>query len=117
MPNFFRLSVIDQVGNEFHALVAELAGDPHAKRPAVAYWKFIAIHPIGEKSLRMRCIGHINAVPPVGLDREVDNVSGLREDSNNIQHVRERYSDPLGYIRPALFTRQLSDLAARWVSS
>jgi hypothetical protein len=33
----------------------------------------------------MRCIGHVDAIPPVGLDREVDNVSGLRMDSHDIQ--------------------------------
>ena len=54
----------------------------------------------------MQCIGHIDAFPPVGLDREVDNVSGLRVDSHEVQDVGERHADPLGDIRPALFARQ-----------
>src|ERR1700737_2162281 len=37
-------------------------------------------------------------------------------DPGDIQNVGERHADPLGYIRPALFTRQLSDLAARRVA-
>src|ERR1700684_2875342 len=79
-----------QVSDEFHVLVAELAGEPHTKRAAVAHGKFIAIQPIGEKSLRM--------------------------DSHNIQYVGERHADPLGYIRPAFFTRQVSDLTARRIA-
>src|SRR3977135_2896289 len=66
-----------QVGDVFHALVAELAGESQPKRPAVADWEFIAIHPIGDKSLRMQRISHVDAFPPVGIDREDDNVSGL----------------------------------------
>src|ERR1700676_2831275 len=42
-----------QVGDVFHALVAELAWETQAKRSAVAHGKFTAIHSIGEKSLRM----------------------------------------------------------------
>src|SRR5882762_12029688 len=57
-----------QVFDVFHALVPELAGEPQAKWPAVAYGKLIAIHPIREKSLRMQCIGHIDAFPPVRID-------------------------------------------------
>jgi len=50
------------------------------------------------------CIGHVDAFPPVGINREVDNISGLWVDPHDIQDVGERYADPLGYIRPALFT-------------
>src|ERR1017187_3283958 len=32
-----------QVGDVFHALVAELAGDPQPKRPTIAHGEFIAI--------------------------------------------------------------------------
>src|ERR1700680_4685224 len=84
-----------QLGDEFHALVAELAGQSQAERAAVAYGKFTAIHPIGEKSLRMQCIGHIDAFPPVGIDREIDNVSGLWADPHDVQDVGERHADPL----------------------
>jgi hypothetical protein len=37
-------------------------------------------------------------------------------DPHDFQDVGERHADPLGYIRPALFTLQLSDLAARRVT-
>src|SRR6267143_4482445 len=86
-----------QVGDAFHALVAELTGEPHAKRPAVAYGKFLVIHPIREKSLWMHYIGHIDAFPPIGVDREVDNISGLWVDPQAIQNVGKRYANPLGY--------------------
>src|SRR2546427_10859650 len=43
-------------------------------------------------------------------------MSGLRVDPHDFQDVGESHADPLGYIRPALFTLQLSDLAARRVT-
>jgi hypothetical protein len=47
----------------------------------------------------MQCIGHIDAFPPVRIDREVENVSGPRKDSESeFQNVSETHSDPLGYI-------------------
>src|SRR5437660_186737 len=69
-----------QAGDVFHALIAELAGNTQSNRPAVAHGKLTAIHSVGYESLRMQCIRHIDAVPPVALYREVDNISGLRED-------------------------------------
>src|ERR1700747_3431754 len=96
------------VGDKFHALVPALTGQTQATRPAVAHRKFVAIQSISYKSLRMQCIGHIDAFPPVGINREVDNVSGLRLDPYELQDVRERHARPLRNIRPALFTRQLS---------
>src|ERR1700730_13866530 len=87
-----------QVGDEFHALVAELAVEPESKGSALADGKLIAIHPVDEESLRVQCIGHIDAFPLVRIDREIENVSGLRKDSHEFQHVRERHPDLLGYI-------------------
>lgn len=43
----------------------------------------------------MNGIGHINAFPPVGIDREIDDISGLRLDAYDIQDVGERHADPL----------------------
>src|SRR6266851_8774386 len=57
LPEPFQAVGDRQVGDEFHALVAELAGQPQAQRPDVAHGKLVAIHPIGEKSLWMACIG------------------------------------------------------------
>src|SRR5258708_24640614 len=67
LAKLFQTVSDSQVGDEFHALVAELAGEPHAKRPAVAHGKFTAIHAIGEKSLRMQCIAPTQAFPPHAL--------------------------------------------------
>jgi hypothetical protein len=64
----------------------------------------------------MQCVGHIDAFPPAGIDGELDNVSGLRVDLHDLQDVGERHADPLGYIRPALFTLHHSDLALRRVA-
>src|SRR5437016_6647633 len=60
----------------------------------------------------MRGVGHIDAVPPVGLDGKVGNVAGLRVDAHLIEQVRKRRADPLGYVRPSFFTLDGSDLAA-----
>jgi hypothetical protein len=101
-----------EVGDVFDALVPELSGDPEAKRSAECDGKLAAIHAVRDESLRVQCIGHVDAFPPVRLDRTVDNVSALGESPHNVQDLRERYTPPFGYIRPALFARQMSDLAA-----
>src|SRR5579862_912393 len=54
-----------QARDEFDALVTELARDTHAKRTTVANRKLAAIQAIGEKGLRVQCIGHVNAIPPI----------------------------------------------------
>src|SRR5208282_2251111 len=105
-----------QVGNEFHVLVADLAGEAHTQRAAVAHGKLVAIHPIGQKSLRVQCVGHINAVPGVWFYREIDDIFGLREDSHKIQKVGQRHAHPFGDIRPSLFALDHSDLGARRVA-
>jgi len=64
----------------------------------------------------MQCIGHANAPPPVGIDREMDNVSGLRVDFRGLKDLGETYADPLGDLRQALFTLQHRDLAVRRVT-
>src|SRR5580692_8128818 len=64
----------------------------------------------------MQRVGHVHAFPPVGLDRKVNDISGLRLDSHKIQNMRQRYADPLGDIRPTLFTLHHGDLAASRVA-
>ena len=105
-----------QAIDELDVLVADLSRKPHAKWPTVSYGKFIVVHAVTEKCLWMQSIGHIDAVPGVGFHRDVDNVSGLRLDSHEVQDVRERHADPLGNIRPTFFTSDLSDLAATGVA-
>ena len=60
MPNPFRLSVTVRRVIYFTLFVAELA---QANGTAVAYRKLTAIHPVGYESLRMQCVGHIDAAP------------------------------------------------------
>ena len=61
----------------FDVLVAELPGNPQPERSAEFDGKLGAIHAVGDESLRVQGIGHVNAVPPVGLNRAVNHVSGL----------------------------------------
>src|SRR5579859_3369555 len=104
------------VSDEFDALISKLARDAHAQRAAVAYGKFTAIHAVDEKGLWVQGIGHIDAIPPVGLDGEVDDVAGVRLDADGIQDVMERHADPLGDVGPALFALHHGDLAASRVT-
>ena len=60
----------------------------------------------------MQRIGHVDALPPVVLDREVHEIARLRQESDGVQHLNQRRSDPLGDVRPALLARHLGDLAA-----
>src|SRR5215831_19564104 len=106
-----------QAGDEFHALVAELAGDSHAKRAAVGDRKIVAIHAVGQKSLRMHRLVDIKTVPPVRLDRKIDNVPSLRADTDDIKDMGETHAGPLGNVRPALFTRDFGDLATTRVAA
>src|SRR5439155_20119875 len=94
------------------ALVTELAWKIQSKTSDQCDGKVTAMHTVSDESLRVQCIGHIDAFPPVGLNRTVDNVSRLGEDYHDIQDVRQGHADPFGYIRPALFASQMSDLAA-----
>ena len=64
----------------------------------------------------MQSIGHIDAVPGIGFHRKVDDISGLRVDSDKMQDMVERHTDPLGDIRPALFTCEFGDMAARGIA-
>ena len=101
-----------EAGDVFDVLVAELPGNTQSKRSAECDGKLTAIHTVRDEGLRVQCIGHVDAFPPAVLDGTVDNVSGLGESPHSVQDLRERYAPPFGYIRPALFARQMSDLAA-----
>src|SRR5215467_1321600 len=63
----------------------------------------------------MQSIGHIDAVPRIGFHRDIQDVSGLWLDPDNIQDVGERYANPFGDEGPALFTGDFGDVAARRV--
>ena len=60
----------------------------------------------------MQRVGHVDALPPVGLDGEVNDVARLRQESGGVQDLEQRRSNPLGDIRPALLAHHLGDLAA-----
>src|SRR5208282_1110580 len=105
-----------QASDEFYVLVADLPREPQAKRSTVGHRKVATIHAVTEKCLRMQSIGHIDAVPGVGFHRDIHDVSGLWVDPHEIQDVRERHANPLGDVRPALFTREFGDMAARRVA-
>ncbi len=64
----------------------------------------------------MQGIGHIHAVPRIGLHREVDNISGLRVNPHEMQDMGQRHADPLGYVGPAFFTDEFGNVTARWVA-
>src|SRR5437762_9509617 len=74
-------------GDKLHALVAELAGKAQTKRTTVAHGKGAAVHPVDQESLGMQGVGHVDALPPVGLYRIVNHVAGLGESSGSAQDV------------------------------
>src|SRR5713226_745636 len=108
----FRAIGHGDAGDIFDALVPELPGNAKSKGSAEADGKLTAVHAVGNESLRVQRVGHVDAFPPVGLNRTVDNISGVGENPRKIQDVRQRHADPFGNVRPALLARQMSDLAA-----
>src|SRR5580704_8735070 len=73
-----------QAGDVFDVLVAELPGNSQAKRSAERNGKLTAVHTEGQESLRMQGVSHIDAIPPVWLDRTVDNISGLGKSAHQV---------------------------------
>src|SRR6478672_7939218 len=65
-----------QPRDELQALVAQLPRDTQPQRTAIAHWNLTAVHPVSHHGLRMQSVRHIDAFPPVRLDREVDYVPG-----------------------------------------
>ena len=72
----------------FDALIAELAGNTQSQRAAESNGKLTAIHAVGDESLRVQRIGHVDAFPPIGLYGTVDNVAGLGESPHRVQDVK-----------------------------
>src|SRR5215472_2656972 len=60
----------------------------------------------------MERIGHIDALPPLGLNGTIDHIPRLRRCSHSVERLRQRRPDPLRDIRPAFLARQVSDLTA-----
>src|SRR5208283_923074 len=100
------------MSNKFDALVAELAGHTQPERATETHRKISVVHRISQEGLGMQSIGHVNALPPVRLDGEVNDVSRLRQESRGVQELVQGRADPLGDIGPALLAHYLGDLAA-----
>src|SRR5215472_7736699 len=101
-----------ELGDVFQALVTELAGNAHAQWAAKSDRKFAAVYFVCEKSLRMERVGHVNAFPPVRLERAVDHVAHLRQGANPFEDVRKRNAGPFGDIGPPFFALNQGDVAA-----
>ena len=54
---------------------------------------------------------HIHAVPPAGLDGEIDDVFGLGQDAYLVQNMGEANAGPFGNEGPAFFAGEVGDLA------
>jgi hypothetical protein len=87
-----------EAGDVLDVFVAELARNAQANRSAERHRKLTSVHTEGNESLRVQCVGHVDAVPPVGLDRTVDNVSNVGESAREVKDVREGHAAPFGDI-------------------
>ena len=54
-----------------------MPGNAHPKRSTKWDGKLTAVHPKGDEGLRVQGIGHVDALPSVGLEGTVEKVSGL----------------------------------------
>ena len=63
-----RLIRDNDFGQIFGVFVAEMAGKPKANGSAVVWRQRLAIHAVGEQRLRMKGVGHIDAVPQYAHD-------------------------------------------------
>src|SRR5581483_7354745 len=106
----------NQAVEELHALIAKLPRKFHTQWTAAAYWQIIPVYSEGEKCLRMERIGHIHAFPPVGFDRKIENILGLRVCADEVQNVGKRDAVPLGDVGPSFFAHRLGDLAFGWIA-
>src|SRR5271169_975809 len=94
----------------FHVLVTELPRDSQAQGAPERYGKFVSVHAVGKERLRVQGVRHVDALPPVRLDRAVYNVTRLRQRANTVQDVRERHPSPFGDVSPSFFTADHGDL-------
>ena len=85
--------------------------DAQPDRRSVRNGQVLPVHAVGQQSLRMPGIGHIEAVPP-SIDAIKEDIPGLRLNSGGTQNKRERNACPLGNCRPAIFAYVLRDLRA-----
>src|SRR6185295_10062216 len=81
-----------KTGDVLDALIAKLPRHAQSKRSTEWNGKLAAIHTERDKSLRVQCIGHIDAFPPACLNRTVDNVSSLGQRPYQVQDVREGHA-------------------------
>ena len=78
-----------EAGYEFDALVAELARHTQPQRATKAYRKISVIHRLSQQGLRMQSVGHVDALPPVGLDGEVNDIARLRQYPGGVQNLEQ----------------------------
>src|SRR5438045_3787838 len=60
----------------------------------------------------MLSIHHVDALPPVGINREVNEVSGLGQDAGVFQNFKQSCTDPFGDIGPSLLANYFGYLVA-----
>src|SRR5215469_5056773 len=87
-----------EAGDVLDAFVAELARNAQAEGSAERHRKLTSVHAEGNESLRMQCVGHVDAVPPFRLDRTINNVAGVRKGTDEVKDVGERDAAPFGDI-------------------
>jgi len=73
-------------GDVFHAFISELPWNSQAKWAAKTVWQFAVVHARCEERLRMMGIGHVDAVGPIRLNREILQVPRLRQHTYFAQH-------------------------------
>src|SRR6516165_11162010 len=104
-----RLIRDNDFGQIFGVFVAEMAGKPKANGRAVVWRQRLAIHAIGEQRLRMKGVGHINAVPQYAHDsgililvreRNEPDISRLRAGFDEVQNAGQPDAGPFGNVGP-----------------
>src|SRR5580693_7108044 len=94
----------------FHTFITKLARDSQADGASEGHGKFGAVHAVGEKGLRVQRVCHVDALPPVRLDRAVYNVTHLGQGSDTVEDVRELHASPFGDVSPSFFAAVHGDL-------
>src|SRR5205085_2321227 len=74
--------------------------------------KVTAIQIVGEQSLRVQRIQHVNAVPQRVVGEE-NHKPGFRVDTNQVQNIGKRNACPFRDEGPAFFAGLMSDVGAR----
>lgn len=99
-----------QVVDVFDALVSQLPWHTQAQWAAERYRKFPPVHAMRNQRLRVQGLGHVDALPNVGLNRAVDNVAPLWQRSDAVQYVGKRHACPFGNVSPSLFAANHGDV-------